>query len=97
MSHLQILNIVSGNRSLPDLRYFQWWGTHSASLKLAVWWHPSSGSSGTELPLMVESFGLLNDIFPFPSILDTGYPIFNLHLANVLFDDVLPSILGSSL
>jgi len=31
---------------------------------------------GAELPLMVESFGLLNDIFPFPSILDAGYPDF---------------------
>ena len=41
---------------------------------------------GTELPLIVESFGLLNDLFPFPSILDAGYPIFDLHLANVLFD-----------
>jgi len=30
---------------------------------------------------MAESFDLLNDIFPFPSILDAGYPIFNLHLA----------------
>ena len=47
---------------------------------------PSSSSSGTELPLTVESDGLPNDIFPFASILDTGYPIFNLHLANVLFD-----------
>ena len=57
----------------------------------------SSSSSGTELPLMVESYGLLNDIFPFPSILDAGYTIFNLHLANVLFDVFLPSVLGSSL
>jgi len=46
---------------------------------------------------MVESYGLLNDIFPFPSILDAGYPIFDLHLANVLFDIILPSVLGSSL
>jgi len=46
---------------------------------------------------MVESYGLLNDIFPFPSILDGGYPIFNLHLANVLFDVILPTVLGSSL
>jgi len=53
----------------------------------------SSSSSGTELPLMVESYGFLNDIFPFPSILDAGYPIFNLHLANVLFDVILPSLL----
>ena len=54
-------------------------------------------SSGTELPLMAESYGLLNDIFPFPSILDAGYPIFNLHFANALFDVILPSVLGSSL
>jgi len=32
-------------------------------------------SSGTEVPLMVESYDLLNDIFPFPSILDACYPI----------------------
>ena len=51
---------------------------------------------GAELPVMVESFGLLN-IFPFPLILDAGYPVFNLHLANTLFDIILPSILGSSL
>ena len=53
----------------------------------------NSGARG----LMTESYGLLNDIFPFPSILDAGYPIFNPHLANVLFDAVLPSVLGSSL
>ena len=42
---------------------------------------------GAKLPLMgVESLGLLNDVFPFPSILDAGYPVFNLHLANILFD-----------
>ena len=52
---------------------------------------------GAQLPLMVKSFSLLNDIFPFPSILDTGYPVFNLHLANILFDIILPSVLGSSL
>ena len=50
-----------------------------------------------ELPLMAESFGLLNDIFPLPSILDAGYPVFNLHLANILFNVILPSVLGSSL
>jgi len=50
-----------------------------------------------ELPLMVESFDLLNDIFPFPSILDAGYPVFNLNLANIQFDIILPSIPGSSL
>jgi hypothetical protein len=53
--------------------------------------------SGTELSLITESFGLLNDLFPFPSILDAGYPVFYLHLANVLFDVILPSVLGSSL
>jgi hypothetical protein len=53
---------------------------------------------GAELPLMgVESFGLLNDNFPYPSILDAGYPVFNLHLANILIDVILPSALGSSL
>jgi hypothetical protein len=52
--------------------------------------------SGTELPL-VESFGLLNDLFPFPSILDAGYPVLGLQLADVLYDVILPSVLGSSL
>ena len=52
---------------------------------------------GAELPLVVESFGLLNDFFPFPSILDAGYSVFNLHLANILFNVILPSVLGSSL
>jgi hypothetical protein len=28
------------------------------------------------LNFLVESFGLLNDLFPFPSILDAGYPVF---------------------
>jgi hypothetical protein len=46
---------------------------------------------------LVESFGLLNDLFPLPSILDAGYPVFDLHLADVLFDFILPSVLGSSL
>jgi hypothetical protein len=49
------------------------------------------------LNFLVESFGLLNDLFPFPPILDAGYPVFDLHLADVLFDVVLPSVLGSSL
>jgi len=52
---------------------------------------------GAELPLMVESLGLLKDLFPFPSILDADYPVFNLHLANILFKVILPSVLGSSL
>jgi hypothetical protein len=45
---------------------------------------------------MVESFDL-NDLFPFPSILDAGYPIFDLQLANVLFEVILPTVLGFSL
>jgi hypothetical protein len=49
-----------------------------------------------ELPL-VGSFGFLNDLFPFPSILDAGYPVLDLQLANILFDAILPSVLGSSL
>ena len=49
------------------------------------------------LNFLVESFGLFNDLFPFPSILDAGYPVFDLHLADVVFGDILPSVLGSSL
>jgi len=51
---------------------------------------------GAELPL-VECFGLLNGLFPFSSILDAGYPVLDLQLANVLFDVILPSVLVSSL
>jgi hypothetical protein len=35
------------------------------------------------LNFLVESFGLLNDLFPLPFILDAGYPVFDLHLADV--------------
>jgi len=28
------------------------------------------------LNYLVENFGLLNDLFPLPSILDAGYPVF---------------------
>jgi hypothetical protein len=49
------------------------------------------------LNFLVESFGLLNDLLPFPSILDASYPVFDLHLADVLFDVILPSVLGSPL
>ena len=54
----------------------------------------NTSSSGVEPPL-VGGFGLPNDILPFCSILNTGYPIFYLHLTKVLYI-VLPSILGSS-
>jgi len=50
----------------------------------------------TELPL-VESFGLLNDLFPLPSILNAGYPVLDLQLGNAPFDVMLPSVLWSSL
>ena len=49
------------------------------------------------LNFLVESFGLLNDLFPLPTILDRGYPVFDLHVTDVLFDAILPSVLGSSL
>jgi hypothetical protein len=49
------------------------------------------------LNFIVETFGLLNDLFPFPSILYAGYPVLDLHLADVLFVVILPSVLGSSL
>jgi hypothetical protein len=45
---------------------------------------------------MVGSY-VLNDLFPFLSILDAGIPVFDLHLANILFDVILPTVLGSSL
>jgi hypothetical protein len=48
------------------------------------------------LNFLVESFGLLNDLFPFPSILDAGYPVFDLHLADVLFDVIPHLYLGLS-
>jgi hypothetical protein len=49
------------------------------------------------LNFLIESSGLLNDLFPLPSILDAGYPVFDLHLADVLCDVILSSVLGSSL
>ena len=53
---------------------------------------------GAELSLITESFALLNDLLlPFLLILDASCPISDLHLANVLFDVILPSVLGSSL
>jgi hypothetical protein len=51
---------------------------------------------GAELSL-VEIFDPLNDLFPFLSILDAGYPVLDLHLADVLFNVILPSVLGSYL
>ena len=54
----------------------------------------NSGAKG----LITDSFALLNDLLlPFLSIPDASCPISDLHLANVLFDVILPSVLGSSL
>jgi hypothetical protein len=53
---------------------------------------------GAELSLIADSFDLLNNLLlPFLSILDASYPIFDLHLANILFDVILPSVLAFSL
>jgi hypothetical protein len=49
------------------------------------------------LNFLVESFGLLYDLFPLPSILDAGYPVLDLQLANFLFNVILPSVFRSSL
>ena len=52
---------------------------------------------GAELSLIAKSFSLLNDLLlPFLSILDASCPIFffYLHLANVLFDVILPFALA---
>jgi hypothetical protein len=42
------------------------------------------------LNFLDESFGLLNYLFPLASILDTGFPVFDLHLADILCDVILP-------
>jgi hypothetical protein len=47
------------------------------------------------LNFLVESFCLLNDLLPFPSILNAGYP--DLQLADVLFDVILLPGLSSVL
>jgi hypothetical protein len=60
------------------------------------WLNILLSSSGAEPPLVVGSFGLLNDFLPFYSILSTGYPIFDIHVTEVLYDVVLPFVLGSS-
>jgi len=48
------------------------------------------------LKFLVESFGLLNDLFPLPSILEAGYPVFDLHLALLSEDHHIPLHLLSS-
>jgi hypothetical protein len=58
--------------------------------------HFSYSSSGAEVVLIAERFGLFNYLFPFPLILDADDPVFNLYLKNILFNVILPSVLGSS-
>ena len=48
------------------------------------------------LTFSFESFGLLNDVFPFYTILDTRCPIFDVQQMNILYYIVFPSLLGSS-
>jgi hypothetical protein len=52
-----------------------------------------SSSSGAELTLIAENFGILDVVFPFPSILDAADPMFNCNYTNILFDGILPSSL----
>jgi hypothetical protein len=49
------------------------------------------------LNFLVESFGLLKELFQLPSILDASYPVFYLHLVDVLRDIILLPVLRSSL
>jgi hypothetical protein len=65
-----------------------------------------SGVSGSPIFLNVTyhhqalnflwSFGLLNDVFLFYTVLDTGCPIFYLKLADVLYYVVFQSLFGPS-
>jgi hypothetical protein len=48
------------------------------------------------LTSFVESFDLLNKVFPFHSVLNTGCPIFNIQLADILYYIVFPSLFGPS-
>ena len=49
------------------------------------------------LTSIVKSFGLLNDIFPFCSILDANCPIFYIQLMDILYYTIFPSFFGPSL
>jgi len=49
------------------------------------------------LNFLVESKDLLNYLFPLFSIMELGYIVLDLYLAEVLFDVILPSVLVSSL
>jgi len=49
------------------------------------------------LTSFIKSFGLLNDVFPFCSILDTNCPIFYIQLTDILYYIVFPPLFGPSL
>jgi hypothetical protein len=59
-----------------------------------------SGYSSSSLGVTtsyIESFSLLNDISPFTTVLDADSPIPYLHFTDVLFNNIIPSALRSSL
>jgi len=98
MVHVVQLNMLSMKFILVAVKYFavqksgSWHKVHETAIFLSYLLLP-----GTELSLIAESFGFLSDLLPFLSILDASCPVFYLHLINVLFDVILPSVLGSSL
>jgi len=104
-SHLVSSLRMSG--AIPLYAYTAWTGDKPDFLHAACWFYNKIrfflavllfySSSRRWTSFNGKSFGLLNDLFPFPSILDAGNPVFNLHLANILFHVILPSVLGSSL
>jgi hypothetical protein len=88
--NLQLFVSYNMYRSYPSY-------THSEKMHFNIYGVTSSSSSGAELPLIAERFGLLNELFPFPLILNVDDPDFNIHLTNILVDVILPTVLGSSL
>ena len=54
-----------------------------------------SSSSGCTTSV-IECFGLLNDFFPFMSVLDAVLPIIYFHGIQIIFNIILPPSLGSS-
>ena len=73
----------------PTISADEWPWTYALDRVATGTGNNNNNNNNNELPL-VESFGLLNELFPFPSILGTGYPVLDLQLANVLLDFILP-------